>query len=176
MIKCKQISLRESTLKDRRMVYDWYCNSDVAPIIHLSGGGDQTFQQFCDDDWKPYFFTGESPRQGRLFIILHKGLPVGAIGYNDIDSKNRVELDIWLSSEANCGNGFGSDAIDTLCKYLVSQFGVNTFMMQPSARNPRAIRAYEKVGFLATPASPEEIESEWGGVDDQKDHTTRQLT
>ncbi|MFC1820229.1 hypothetical protein ACFLZG_03975 [Thermodesulfobacteriota bacterium] len=38
-------------------------------------------------------------------------------------------------------------------------------MMQPSARNPRAIRAYDKVGFDATPASPEEIESEWSGVD-----------
>lgn len=165
MIKGKQICLRESALSDRQMVYDWYCNSDVAPLIHLSGGEDQTFQQFCDDDWKPYFFTGEFPRQGRLFIILHKGLPVGAIGYNDIDSRNRVEIDIWMSSEANCGKGFGPDAIEALCLYLAADLGVCAFMMQPSARNPRAIRAYEKVGFVKTPATPEQIESEWGGVD-----------
>ncbi len=181
MIKGKQISLHKATFADRRMVYDWYCNSDVAPLIHISGGEDQTFQQFCDDDWKPHFFTDESPRQGRLFIILHKGSQIGAIGYNGIDSKNRVELDIWMSSESNCGKGFGTDAIEALCSYLAADLGVSTFMMQPSARNPRAIRAYEKVGFVKTPATPGRIESEWGGVDHhdsvmmirEVDHTTR---
>jgi len=38
-------------------------------------------------------------------------------------------------------------------------------MMQPSARNPRAIRAYEKAGFIQVSATPEEIQAEWGGVD-----------
>jgi RimJ/RimL family protein N-acetyltransferase len=164
MIKGKQITLRPAMLDDRRTVYDWSHDSDIAPLIHLSDDSDETFQEFCDE-WKEHFFTDASPELGRMFIITHEDTPVGAIAYNDIDSKNRVELDIWLSSEANCGKGFGPDAIETLCAYLMASFGVHTFMMQPSARNPRAIRAYEKVGFVATPATPDEIEAEWGGVD-----------
>jgi len=37
--------------------------------------------------------------------------------------------------------------------------------MQSSAQNPRAIRACEKVGFVKMPATSEQIQVEWGGVD-----------
>ncbi len=164
MIKGKNIILRPATLDDRRLVYGWSHDSDIAPFYHLSDTSDETFEQFCAD-WKEHFFNGKYPDLGRMFTILHEESPIGTIAYNDIDPKNRVELDIWMSSETNCGKGFGSDAIDALCKYLVSEFAVNTFMMQPSARNPRAISAYQKVGFVEVPATPEEIKSDWGGVD-----------
>jgi hypothetical protein len=81
-------------MNDRRMVYDWSHDSDIAPVIHLS---DETFQQFCDG-WKEYFFADTSPDLGRMFIILHDDTPVGVIAYNDIDAKHRVELDIWIRS------------------------------------------------------------------------------
>ena len=100
-----------------------------------------------------------------MFVILEGETPVGAIAYGDIDARRRVELDVWLGSEANCGRGLGTDAIEALVGYLQAELGVRTFMMQPSARNPRAVRAYEKVGFVRVPATAEEIEADWGGVD-----------
>jgi RimJ/RimL family protein N-acetyltransferase len=100
-----------------------------------------------------------------MFVILDGDAPVGAIAYNDIDERRRVELDVWMSAEANCGRGLGTDAIEALVGYLEAELGVRTFMMQPSARNPRAVRAYEKVGFVRVPATPAEIAADWGGVD-----------
>ena len=164
MITGKKVQLRPAARDDRRMLYDWSHASDIAPLIHLSGDPSESFETWCAD-WKEYFFTDESPRLGRVFVIQAAGEPVGAIAYNDIDPENRVELDIWMRSEACCGKGFGPDAIAALCAHLQAEFGVKTFMMQPSARNPRAIRAYEKAGFVARPATPEEIHAEWGGVD-----------
>ena len=164
MIPGKNITLRPATLEDRRMIYSWSHESDIAPFIHLSGDPTESFEEWCEG-WKDCYFTDDSPELGRMFVIIHDGSPVGAIAHNDIDPKSRVELDIWMSSESNCGKGFGPDAIETLCAYLVAELGEDTFMMQPSARNPRAVRAYEKAGFVRTPATPEEIESEWGGVD-----------
>jgi RimJ/RimL family protein N-acetyltransferase len=70
-----------------------------------------------------------------------------------------------MNSEANCGKGFGPDAILALCAYLREEFAITTFMMQPSARNPRAVRAYKKAGFMVVSATSEEIKAEWGGVD-----------
>ena len=52
-----------------------------------------------------------------------------------------------MRSEACCGRGYGTDALIALSRMLYVRFGVQEFMMQPSARNPRAIRAYEKAGF-----------------------------
>ena len=133
------------------MIYEWSHTSDVGHfLLDLSGDLNETFEAWCDE-WKDHFFTDESPELGRFFIIQLDGRPVGAIAYNDIDPKNRVELDIWMSSEANCGKGLGPDAIRALCAHVSAAFGVRTFMMQPSARNPRAIRAYEKVGFVKKP-------------------------
>jgi diamine N-acetyltransferase len=162
MIKGKQIELRAATLADRRIVWEWSELSDIAPLVE-SSDGPHTFEEFCAG-WQ-HCFTEEISDVGHGFIILFRGSPVGFIAYNDIDSKRRVELDIWMSSEANCGKGFGPDAIEALCAYLSTTFGVRTFMMQPRARNPRAIRAYEEVGFVARPATPEQIKVEWGGVD-----------
>lgn len=164
VIKGRLVQLRPASLEDRRMIYDWSHTSDIAPWIHLSGDPIETFETWCDD-WKACYFMDDSPELGRLFVIMHEDTPAGAIAYNDIDPKKRVELDIWMRSEAHCGRGFGTDAIEALCAYLAAEFGVQIFMMQPSARNPRAIRAYEKAGFIKVPATPEEIQAEWGGVD-----------
>lgn len=114
------------------------------------------------------FFDGSAPHLGRCFVILVNNEPVGQVYYNDIeerDHKKRTELDVWLRSERYCGQGFGSDAILTLCEYLAHQFGVQEFMMQPSARNPRAIRAYEKIGFVKLPLTVEEARARWGPND-----------
>lgn len=181
MIKGKRTTLRPATLEDRRTIFEWGHDSDVAPFIYPSGGATKTFEDFCAD-WKVHFFTDEAPELGRMFVILYEDSPVGTVAYNDIDPKNRVELDIWMNSEANCGRGFGPDAINALCSYLTVEFRVRTFMMQPSARNPRAIRAYEKAEFVRTPATPEQIRAEWGGVDSEdsvlmirkEDHTINQ--
>ena len=163
MIKGMLVQLRSATLDDRRTIYEWGRAPGIAPWIYLSGDLDQSFDDWCDD-WKAYYFTDETPGLGQMFVILSGGQPVGAIAYNDIDKRNRVEIDIWMNSEANCGRGFGPDAIEALCSHLQTNFGVKTFMMQPSARNPRAIRAYE-AGFAKVSATPEEIKDEWGGVD-----------
>jgi len=158
------VSLRPATMADRRTIYDWSHASDVARFLYPGGPAGDPFNVWCAD-WKDHYFTGEAPRLGRVFVVLHEDVPVGMVAYNDILPGGRVELDIWMSCEAHCGRGFGPDAIRALCAYLAAEFGVRTFMMQPSAGNPRAVRAYEKAGFVRTPATLEQIRAEWGGVD-----------
>ncbi len=158
------VRLRPATLADRRTIHAWSYASDVAPLLHLSDAPTRPFDDWCHE-WAAHYFTDDDQDRGRMFVILGDERPVGAIAYNGIDDRRRVELDIWLSAEANCGRGLGTDAIEVLCGYLEAELGVRTFMMQPSARNPRAIRAYEKVGFEQVPATAEEIAADWGGVD-----------
>ncbi len=160
----RRVRLRPATLADRRMIHDWSYASDVAPLLHLSDPPSRPFESWCED-WQEHYFTDATPERGRMFVVLDGETPVGAIAHHDIDERRRVEVDVWLSAEAHCGRGLGTDAVAALCAHLEEALGVRTIMMQPSARNPRAVRAYEKVGFVQVPATAEEIAADWGEAD-----------
>ena len=53
MIKGKKVTLRPATLDDRRVVFEWGHDSDIAGFIYPPGGETQTFEDFCAD-WKEY--------------------------------------------------------------------------------------------------------------------------
>ena len=81
-------------------------------------------------------------------MILVNDEEVGTVGYDLLDqTKNKVVLDIWMRSEKDCGQGFGSQALNTLCQIIHEKFGITNFIISPSARNKRAVAAYKKAGF-----------------------------
>ena len=47
------------------------------------------------------------------------------------------------------GAGLGGDAIRTLARHLIDEYGHHRFTIDPAAANSAAIRAYAKVGFRA---------------------------
>jgi diamine N-acetyltransferase len=144
----KVVKLRPSTPADRRDVWLWGDGSDISHWTNPPPMAPSSFEVFCED-WKPHYFDGSEPQRGRVFIIEVDGRAVGMIAYNHIDeSHQRVEIDIWMSCEANCGRGYGSDALDLLNGYLRKTFKLKETWAQPSARNPRSIRAFAKAGFV----------------------------
>jgi RimJ/RimL family protein N-acetyltransferase len=160
------VRLRFAIPKDKRMIYNALAHSDLTD--RLLGHPDEnstpllSWQAFCDD-YVSHYFDDSNPFGGRCFVIEVDGKSVGQVNYNKINAdKRRVELDIWMFSEALCGHGYGTDALLTLCDYLSSEFGVLVFVIQPSTSNRRAIRAYEKAGFRKVSLSSEEAENEYG--------------
>jgi len=171
LIQGKHVTLRLSTLEDRRVIYDWFANSDLTASMAgeplFPDSPPATWEEFCEDH-TPHFFEGEITELGRCFIMRVNGEDVGQIYFNNIEERNgikRVELDMWMRAEKYCGKGYGSDALDTLCGFLAKRFGVEKFMVQPSARNPRARRAYEKVGFVKLNIPLEDGVKIWGPND-----------
>jgi diamine N-acetyltransferase len=156
------VVLRPATIEDRYAIYEWLAHSDITE--HLFGTEDTipTWEQFCDD-YKLHFFDGSSPLLGCSFVITVNGQTVGHINYGTIDAhRKRTELDIWMSCEANCGKGFGPDALKTLCRYLSDVFGITEFFINPYECNRRAVRAYEKAGFENVNLPTEELKAEFG--------------
>lgn len=169
MIKGKQVALRPATEQDKRMVYEWLTGSDITPSImgppRFPDHPVPTWGEFCAD-YRPHFFNGSSPELGRCFIIMVDCIPIGQINHDKIDQqRRRTELDIWMSCEANCGKGYGPDALLTLCGYLSQVYGILEFVMRPSARNHRAIRVYEKAGFQRVESTPEQEKARYGPRD-----------
>lgn len=159
MIKGNKVELVPAALDDKQRVYDWCYHSETTKSHsgppNYPENPIATWEEFFDEGYADYFFTGTEPENGRGFIIMHGGEPIGFISYCSFHLKRgKSELDIWMNSEANCGKGFGGDAIVSLGEYLNNTLNVNELIMRPSVRNARAIKAYMKAGFEKTDKSP----------------------
>ena len=160
MIKGNIIDLVPATLDDRQKIYEWCFHSETTkshfgppnyPNVTIP-----SFEEFYEE-YAPYFFTGTSPADGRGFMIVHDGEPVGFISYCSFHLKpKKSELDLWMNLEVNCGKGFGTDAIISLSDYLISAMGISEIIMRPSRKNTRAIRSYKKAGLEESDMQPGE--------------------
>jgi diamine N-acetyltransferase len=167
----KRVVLRPATIDDERQILEWLLRSDVtASMVGPPLFPERPVPSPDDSSQRldPHYLDGTSPELGRCYLILVNGEPVGQVTYNDIverDGRKQVELDIWMRSEAFCGKGYGTDALDAFCYHLHERFGVEEFMVQPSARNSRAIRAYAKGGFKRLKLPIEKARELWGPND-----------
>ena len=170
-IRSETVILRPAQVKDRRAIYEWLALSDIASFMN----GQPNFPDKPVPTWEEFqvgyvesYFDDSTPLSGRCFLILVEGAPAGQINYNEIKQfagRKRTELDIWMRSSQFCGKGYGVDALVMLCGFLSDRFGVQDFMVQPSARNPLAIRAYEKAGFSKLDINDVQKWESWGSRD-----------
>ena len=152
MIKGDKTLLVPAGLSDKKTIYDWCYNSEITKshsgLPHYPENPIATWDEFFGEGYVDYFFTGTRPEDGRGFIILNDGEQAGFISYCSFHlNPGKSELDIWMNCEANCGKGFGSDAIISLGSYLNKNQGIAELIMRPSKKNARAAKAYMKAGF-----------------------------
>ncbi len=115
-----------------------------------------TWEEFSAD-YVEYFFGGSREELGRSYIIEVTGEAVGHVSHSQTDVvRGWTELDIWLCAEADCGKGYGCEALRALVAHLHTTLGLRGFIIRPSRRNPRAIRAYANAGFVESTLSPAE--------------------
>ena len=162
------IGLRLATLGDRKNLHKWMYESDAASSMFGSPLYPEkplkSWEEF-KGSWEPWYFQKPLSSRGHVFVICRDGIEAGGIAFHQPDQKNRSEIDIWLRSEADCGKGTGSNAIRLLCDLLYRQFGIMFFWVMPSARNPRSVATFRKVGFKPLPVTPEEGKLEFGFQD-----------
>lgn len=158
MIKGNKIILTPATSGDRKNIYEWCFHSETTkyhaglpdyPDVHIP-----TFEEFYDD-YVDYFFDGSQPHNGRGFMILHNEELVGFVSYSSYHLKpHKAEVDIWMNNEANCGKGFGTDAIISLGDYLNKTVGICELIVRPAKKNINAIKSYKKSGFVEVDMNP----------------------
>lgn len=95
----------------------------------------------------------KSPReQHPMTIEIRQGdewLPVGNCSYHEIDWRCRAgEVGIFIGEKAQWNQGYGTEVMQLLVKHGFETLNLNRVCLQVYASNPRAIRSYEKVGFV----------------------------
>jgi diamine N-acetyltransferase len=74
---------------------------------------------------------------------------VGSTGFHALDWKNRWgEVGIVIGRKDLWGHGYGTDALRTLVRWGFRQLNLNRVFLRVNDDNARAIRSYEKIGFV----------------------------
>ena len=74
---------------------------------------------------------------------------IGSLGFTNIDWRNRCsEFGIMIGDKTYWNQGYGTEAVRLLVKYGFNTLNLNRIFLHVFENNPRAIRAYEKAGFI----------------------------
>jgi RimJ/RimL family protein N-acetyltransferase len=100
------------------------------------------YQAFIEMTWKD---DGKA-----MFVIerLDGDIPIGACSFFMIEPAPRTAvLGIWLG-KPYWDSGLGTDAVRTVCRFGFDHMHLQRIELTVFDTNPRAQRAYEKVGFV----------------------------
>jgi RimJ/RimL family protein N-acetyltransferase len=100
--------------------------------------------------YQAFIEMAQNDHSKAMFVIerLDGGVPVGACSFFTIEPAPRTAvIGIWLG-KPYWGGGIGTDAVRTLCRFGFDHMNLQRIELTVFASNPRARRAYEKVGFV----------------------------
>lgn len=103
------------------------------------------------EDENEWFEARRKDKDNIVFAILTRAddQVIGNCGLHRIDLKNRsAVLGIFIGDKGYWGKGYGTDATQTLLQFAFAELGLNRVELEVYAFNPRAIRSYEKAGFV----------------------------
>lgn len=91
----------------------------------------------------------ESDRVHLLIVLKEEDLIIGEVALQDIDYVNRnSNIRVALFNEADFSKGFGTEALKLLLNYGFGVLNLHRIELNVYSYNARAIKAYEKLGFI----------------------------
>ena len=94
----------------------------------------------------------EEQKNDELFLLIRTLEEDRTIGLIGLDGIRWTHGDAWigigLGEREYWGKGYGTDAMRILLRYAFEELNLHRLSLSVFEYNPRAIRSYEKVGFI----------------------------
>lgn len=100
--------------------------------------------------YRAFLEMAEKDPSRAMFVIerLEGGVPIGSASFFTIETAQRTAvLGIWVG-KPYWDEGLGTDAVRTICRFGFDHMNLQRIELTVFGSNPRAKRAYEKVGFV----------------------------
>ncbi len=146
-------------LKTERLLLRRHCRKDAAILFRNFGldakmyeysgwnpyatekMAEETVQRFLDSYDNPFFYGWAIERNGAL---------IGTVGAYDFDEDNsRIEVGMSIE-RASWGNGFASEALTCILRYLTEHEQIHTVTAWCASDNIGSMRAMQKSGMVQT--------------------------
>jgi RimJ/RimL family protein N-acetyltransferase len=145
MIVGKIVRLRPIERDDLPRFVAWFGDPDVRRHLEVY----LPFSLAQEERWFENML-GRLERQEDVLLAIETadGVHIGSLGLHAINWKNRsAELGIAIGDKAHWGQGYGTDAIQTLLGLAFGEMNLHRVFLRVDADNARGIRCYEKCGF-----------------------------
>lgn len=146
MYEGKLVRLRAYTKEDIPQALKYLNSYEVTK--NLSPGIPYPFTLEDEEKW---YASNSALNDTYSFAIetLEDNLYLGGCGINQVDFKNsHVMIGIFIGDPAYWGKGYGTDALKLLTKFIFEEMNIHKIKLGVYSFNERAIKCYEKVGFI----------------------------
>jgi RimJ/RimL family protein N-acetyltransferase len=139
-----QVNLRPLRDSDSPLLYEWIIDRNLrimnAPYLPISESQHHAwFSRICDRRDVAIFMIDEAAT----------GRTIGTCQLREIDNVSRsAELQIRIGDVKNHNRGFGTAAVARLVQFGFEDLNLRRISLQVFMLNERAIRVYEKCGFV----------------------------
>ncbi len=144
VIEGRNVRLRPPCDADADVRFSLGTNAEIAEMYGLD-----------KDDIKPMTREGAVrwvqwlAERPHAWVIEINGAFAGEIRLDNVNAQDRrATMAIGIGNPALLGKGFGTEAIDLLLNHAFGDMGLHRIGIRVLAYNRRAIRAYEKCGFV----------------------------
>jgi len=138
------VRLRAYEKSDADALYRWFSDEEVTRWL-----GPPNFPSRAQQE-KFIELAQASGEDAKYFAIeTLEGKLVGDTGIRNIDWKSRkAEFFITIGEKQLWDKGFGTDALRIVIRLAFDKMNLNRLWLTVLADNPRAVRCYEKCGFV----------------------------
>lgn len=147
MIYGENIRLRAAERDDLPRFVDWLNDPEVIAGLIIS----LPMSMAQEEEW----FKGvlQRPQAEQPMVIeARQGegwKAIGNCGFHNIDWRSRAaEVGIFIGEKKLWNQGLGTEVMRLLLRHGFETLNLNRVALEVYASNPRAIRAYEKAGFV----------------------------
>lgn len=149
MISGEKTVIKGLTKEYAPLIYQWVNREELRTLT----GTVYPVSEYEHEEWIRRVATSVDKK---VFVICDKvtGEAIGTIGLDKFDQLNRnAELFISIGAQQyistpGSGGGYGTDAVRALVNYSFNRLNMHKILVRVFESNKRAIRCYEKAGFV----------------------------
>ncbi|NLP44954.1 MAG: GNAT family N-acetyltransferase [Peptococcaceae bacterium] len=143
MLVGEKTLIRPLEINDLDDLYDWYNESNFTYWVC----GNWPLASLLRRDYiENNFYENDDYRYS--ILDMDKNL-IGSIGFEQVNTPARsAKLYIGIGKSEYWGKGYGYDAMNTFINYLFNQWNFRRLTVETWEKNIRAIKCYEKLGFV----------------------------
>lgn len=139
------IKLRELEKRDMQIINAWRNDSD---LIAYLGAPFRFINPVVDEKWFEAYMSNRNT-QVRCVIVNDNDDVLGLVSLVNIDNlKQSAVFNIMIGDKDNRGKGVGKFATKEMLKHAFLNLNLNRIELAVLTDNQRAIKLYEKIGFV----------------------------
>ncbi|MDD1768201.1 MAG: GNAT family N-acetyltransferase [Methanomassiliicoccales archaeon] len=141
MLEGKKIRLRAVERVDLPIFVKWINDLEVTEFLAIN----PPMSMEEEEKW----FANLGKTEDKVFSVdTMDGKLIGNVGLMKFNWEDRsVLFGIMIGEKEYWNKGYGTDAIETLLRYVFEEMNMNKVYLIADEGNARALRCYEKIGF-----------------------------